>query len=928
MPADGSSNHPTDSSDRKGRRVDAAAEFAGDLCQLLSSNPNDATVTDELIEHISKHAEKLRLIQQTRNHSFTSDSVVDARGTQLWNLCTRLRQDCEPAAEERSSRVLVLGRVLAFYLLAIAARSSAKSTIRLMKLSLKAAKDCIDNSGPIHAKSILEKAAGCKKRLQDLTMKLNEDEVGDIKRLEIEYYTLRTYMAFREQNLELAEHMCTKAEELRQFLDVKSAEKLADVLYEIGKARLADNDGSVAIKWLKKALDVMHDHQKSEALSGEGTELRLALLQALVTKLLSLNTPEAYAEAQDYVTLHECNHIVVDLLQLEILRKAPCLTFNSERYADRLLGMIENFKFSHASCKLMLHHIRKLHEKSPTAGCQVLDAFILQFCDSETDGWMEKLVIARIFMITNQRETVESITAVHSLLSEILEPLRADAATAAQTLIWKQLEANFGQGDYELAENWCQLALHKVFRNGSPSNIAKLERKGILCALARESPESAVPLIRDMAEGSLMKQPLTAYLSFKVAIRIKNRDLAAKCLEAVGSSPEHINYLGACISEAQQAGDIACAVAALRKLLDKYDYKEPDPIHLPALLRSQIRLLHILAENGDEDFVQNLCEAFDAVVTALERNPRDSHGARLFNIDELDWFSRNAYNLALSHTKIWDLRCIGRMLTACVKIISHFPPDPESQVEVGLKALFSRFMIASGLVPLARAQDDVQAQVQDYRLIREHVAAFDTQVAEFLQHLDEQSRSDMVRKYATLLAFDFEAAACLGQWGDLGGIVQKAAACHSVAAYQAMADCLIRAQAPREVLHTMLRNIVNEIGILENFDAVKLAKYTRCLFQGALEIDDELAVKLLEETCTKARGRQNTGLHWPEEELQWMVATAFNHAVDCHADYNIEKAQDWATKALDLAGCCEDGGVLARDLRGKILSLGLDVDAM
>jgi hypothetical protein len=56
-----------------------------------------------------------------------------------------------------------------------------------------------------------------------------------------------------------------------------------------------------------------------------------------------------------------------------------------------------------------------------------------------------------------------------------------------------------------------------------------------------------------------------------------------------------------------------------------------------------------------------------------------------------------------------------------------------------------------------------------------------------------------------------------------------------------------------KVLYSTMRKIVNEIWVLESFDAVKLAKYTRCLFQATLPLDDGLAMRLLDEACSKAR---------------------------------------------------------------------------
>lgn len=136
------------------------------------------------------------------------------------------------------------------------------------------------------------------------------------------------------------------------------------------------------------------------------------------------------------------------------------------------------------------------------------------------------------------------------------------------------------------------------------------------------------------------------------------------------------------------------------------------------------------------------------------------------------------------------------MLTACIAIIGHFPSDAGFNVELSLKTLFSRFVISSALVSLARTQDNVEQQRQDYLSMRRHIADFDGELQEYLPQSDEQSKSDMLRKHATLLAFDFEAAVTLQEWDNLGSVVQRAVPCRNVPAFQAMADCLLRAKAP------------------------------------------------------------------------------------------------------------------------------------
>ena len=134
-----------------------------------------------------------------------------------------------------------------------------------------------------------------------------------------------------------------------------------------------------------------------------------------------------------------------------------------------------------------------------------------------------------------------------------------------------------------------------------------------MCALARNSLDSAASIIHQMSTQS-WKEPMTAYLAFKVAIRVEDRALAQKCLEIIGQAPDHLDYLGACIAESQKAGDISCAISALKKLQEKYEYTEPCSIHLPALFRCTIRLLNLLAERPGADInaiVNDLCQEFD-----------------------------------------------------------------------------------------------------------------------------------------------------------------------------------------------------------------------------------------------------------------------------------------------------------------------------
>ncbi|SPQ20408.1 14822ea5-0490-4dac-a6c0-22cd1d76eaed [Thermothielavioides terrestris] len=881
MPPNRALRPGSQATNKSAKHIEAAVEFATNLKTLLSApDPSDTPLTDDLVADIARHAARLHACQQTYVPGLSGDPEIDELATALWNVCTRLgRAHKEKAEREREKTEAGGGQ---------AGREGEEE-----KAGGK-------NAGEAAlASPVLQVVADYKGWLQDVVERIPEEEVKECRCLEVEYFIMRTALSWVEDRLDVAEHMYTKADRLRQFLTPEYAERLADVLYEIGKSLSARNDFAIAIKWFERANQVVND-QELEQLSREGLELRLAIQQALVTALLGTGTPEDHEKAKnmvDYIESEAGNKFVVSLLKLELLQKTPAEVFDGEAYADILRRLIRDFSFSDSGFKLIMHHIRKLHDKSPGAGCAVLDDFISAIGGAEQDGWMEKAVITRMWMITNQRDSVETINAVQGVLGHLARPLSAEAAVAAQALLWKKLESNYSQS-----------------------------QKLLLCALARNSLDAAASIIHKMSPQS-WQEPMTAYLAFKVAIRLEDRAMAEKCLDTVAQASDHIDYLGACIAESQKTGDVACAIAALRKLHQKYEYREPNPIHLPALFRCTIRLLNLLADRPGVDtngIVGDLCEEFDAVVLALDRQKEEpTSGRKLFTVDELEWFSRNAYNLALKNSATWDLRCVVRMLTACVRIIGHFPSDLGSKVDLSLKTLFSNFVISSALVALARTQDNVEKQLQDYGTMRKHISDFDNQLPEYLPHLDEQSKEDMFRKHATLLAFDFEAAIALKQWEDLGSIVQRAVPCKNITAFQAMADSLLRAQAPGQVLYSTMRKIVNEIWVLESFDAVKLAKYTRCLFQATLPLDDGLAMRLLDEACSKARELRESDATWPEEELEWMATTAFNHAIDCYGAHEVERARDWATKAINLAHYCNDGR-LEEILQSKYLRLSLD----
>ncbi|PHH79634.1 hypothetical protein CDD80_4239 [Ophiocordyceps camponoti-rufipedis] len=132
-----------------------------------------------------------------------------------------------------------------------------------------------------------------------------------------------------------------------------------------------------------------------------------------------------------------------------------------------------------------------------------------------------------------------------------------------------------------------------------------------------------------------------------------------------------------------------------------------------------------------------------------------------------------------------------------------------------------------------------------------------------------------------------------------------------------------------------MRLIINALFALEPFDCTRLAKYLRCLLQAILPLDDALALQIADEALRIAHESEQAGLFlpsssflhllvkrpFPKEELEWLVATSFNHAVDLYARADEKACHEWALKAMALARFAGDGGCLAALLAERFSKL-------
>lgn len=136
------------------RSHSTAAAFASDLRRRLPTDKDDSAASQALLAEVQRQTQSIDRYSDKPYHGMLHDEDLDAEGTKLWNVCTRLGR--ENAARTSAGLKLVLwSRVLALHILHLCQWSTKCTTpvaSHLMGLALRVAKLC---TGPHPSVSLL-----------------------------------------------------------------------------------------------------------------------------------------------------------------------------------------------------------------------------------------------------------------------------------------------------------------------------------------------------------------------------------------------------------------------------------------------------------------------------------------------------------------------------------------------------------------------------------------------------------------------------------------------------------------------------------------------------------------------------------------------------------------------------------------------------
>ncbi|KAI6843648.1 hypothetical protein KC358_g3820 [Hortaea werneckii] len=902
----------------RGRRS-SIEELAETAHQLLKDRTTPSKSFEDEVEEAIKRAFPL----PSSTPLAGKDEALDTLGIQLWNAATNflreeeIQQDAGMESHDTSALVVRL-RVFAFLLIDAARRapahheSSQSQLIRSFKIANKACRSCLANGQLELASKVFERCSEYVGKsepdeqivyLTQITERNENDDQRVFGRLKCEYYLLRVTHAWKGGRLDVADHFFSKVSPDALTLSSDLAENAADSLHEAAKSAADLKNTDLAIKWCERAVAALN-HCEQEDLSPYASELRLAIATTMIDALLS-QTANAGSRlsAMNIIEDLEKSHGMSNRVALALMRLRLLINSNPVDIDQLNIGLERIIRLTIITDK----------------GFKTIERTVVTYSLFATTS--------------NDIDAVEVIDSFHDLL-EVLHrhmktPLSAKATHAAQTLIWK----NADRHGLEAAENWLKLLQHPMFDSAGLLNKAKIWRKAIITALARADVPAAREAYYSMP-SSCQNEAMSRYLAFKIALKSGDNELADDSLHALSKNADKDpSCLYACILEAEQVRSRHLAVLGLQRLLDK----QLHGTHLPSLLRCTARLM--MKELEAQGSPSN--EATEEIVSLFERARDNVKVLRQGTDDqwrvEVQWWSKNAYNLALKVCDTIHPEHLVRLLTVCIRFLDCYPNGggPMHAEDVLRRKSSCHFISACGLIVLARsAVDDYERGRQMYLQARQEIASFRADIGEIEKirmgdaSTDKESATRSSRLFQ-LLKFDLEAILRLQQWQQLNkAFITLLNFPGRGDTWDSLADLIliIHQQAPSVELGPqatsripqLLQRCINETWKKDR-DIVKMSRWLRLAFTMHLhDQDNGLALKLVEQAAAIARkGYNNEAEVYPDVELTWLATMAFNKAIDCLATGDNGGCQSWADAALELAYYADDNGSLHAHLTAK-----------
>ncbi|CAG8478234.1 1586_t:CDS:10 [Paraglomus brasilianum] len=891
------------------------------------------------------------------NNTLTQSFLI-GEGTTLWNASIYYKS----TSRSQNNKIVALLRQAGLVLIQTGAITRTDETvgIKLIALATKVGKAYIDCG-------MTEKADEVYRSMNEheANVLASQDESDDLRKSKAStlttFYASRAEVAWKLANTHIANLMMqhATADKYLIYCSMREVNYVCQVCLTIGYQLSKDNKISEAITWLKKCHDV------AEFMKGKRCHETMLILTKSLNLLASCYLKKSI---QDVSALHLAENAIATCLERDpgnLLAMSLKIKMLKQNGAD-FSGIEQAYKelmspqqVAKDELKILLNAAHFIAELNPRVSLDGLDMLLEKtLADLGNMELVENTIVAKFHIMGNigKKNDMENImksvevtvgsardytfqknnySMPNDTMAKWRRKLRGmsghsneQSLELPQTVILMSVIQQ--EKNYELAKSWYTFAYKFIASSEVDNrNAAILQRKISLCDLERHAVSDAINAVT-LAQKHEANSAANYYIMFNIALEINDVDNAIKHLHQMCNSNDfHTNMLTIAANEAYKRNNKEILIEVLREiLLKRRENQDALGVDIMVLLRCLIRLTHKAIESAREDEQQALRQYllgyFEIAITVIGLDASSSPLTDVMltkqDLNELEWYYKTAWNIALEFCQNPASASIAiQLFGIAYKFLELYKEETVEILAWKRLCLFTciagRIFQSRDSIVMEEKESLLEKSLADiilYQKIR-NVLQMRKQLNSETIVEPQQAESDVM----LVFLFEFEAKLQLKRWNEIREMLDDARKYElnmPFKVYERMMELLIiDRECPSEILSATLQALLNSLSSQPHSEYTRFSRWFRMLLISALHQDKHVAHQYFVQATDILKNCPHQS--YPEEEIQWMMVTAWNQGVDYYSARNFEEARKWCETAIMFCRSVENGSFYEQEMR-------------
>ncbi|KAH3688386.1 hypothetical protein WICPIJ_000629 [Wickerhamomyces pijperi] len=782
---------------------------------------------------------------------------------------------------------------------------SLKGKLRVTNCLYKTLRDSIDEEEMVVANKVQTHSDRAFKDIEQLTETFDEKALTEFNKLKAELFITKMQLSVLEGDVQMAMFYEERADVLSNDRpgDDTILESLRIIyntcLYLYEKKKFPD-----VIHFLSKYYDVGQYGSKSK----ESKNVRIYICGLLTRSALELNTTDSLKIAENCIQLMEqIDNTSMDCFKLAIrlsnLRPNESSNMSgSEEIIMRMImtvPLIPNFK-------QIIGIINEHSRDNPSNAIKCLEYLFTNRIDpQEEHQYLELVFVAVVNCFVkdkiNVANTRQSDLAKFLDVSErtFSRPLSKKCSSSSVTLLWASGKSEIKNGNFTDAIGWLQLTLHKSVLINEVDK-AKVQRALQNCHINLCEYDQAIDIYEAMKPEEKMSL-ISQYNMFKIYTQKEDEPKILESLKNIAKNTGEKNMIPLLsLCALNTTSNTRVALETILILFKNLDATVGIDISIASTLRSVIQLLLKELPNKKE-YIANLLTLFEEAY----KFAKDCKYIKnyKFSIEELKWFSAQAFNVSRECLIAKDSLNGGFFADISRSLIDLIPDDISTEESFGLKLwkfraeLVKMMCVYQSTIAKDIIFNDLKTSAQRLKADIEEVLTVFKNHPNFIKFVKE-----IEKIFLDCLMFEIEANLNLGTYNTILSILKESFKYKNIDFDSTVVNLISKDSYP-ETLRVSIISTIIERNLLGGA-RTKISHWVRLLLKYCtVNLESEQITlsqlsKIIQMLSNESTNEENK---FPKHEVEFISTTCWNIGVS--KIFNNEKSQGekWCLVAMNFA---------------------------